>query len=294
MSISDVEPSILIGSTQYKTVLSAGKQTYYSVDNIRLSLVIKKDRFDEVLQVLDTLSGSLTFDGGMSNRLAGYRYWYLFGYENGSINVGVGWNTPNGKVDEAKGYIDFNPNKVLEQSKRVVDLIAPFCKEITIKRWDLAIDEFIPRKSLLLKKDGRKYQCILSNAMTEYLGQRSKPGRVKLYDKAAEQGVSGDWTRVELTCDGSWTVDEVLAKLPIVYCFDLDKNINGITGVFLVALQALVDYGESPEEYLARCDGRMKRKLKKLICDGNIVFSYSREAIKETMKWLTYYQRKLS
>ena len=66
-------------------------------------------------------------------------------------------------------------------------------------------------------KDGRNYEAHISGALTEYLGQRNKPGRVKVYDKTAEAGLDDPLTRVELTVDATWSAEKIMEQLPTVF-----------------------------------------------------------------------------
>lgn len=101
-----------------------------------------------------------------------------------------------------EGFIEFNPNKCATQEGFLewYGRFLGYCYTTTLKRYDLAIDIPIDRSSCCLVKDHRKYAFISDKTKTEYLGQRNKPGFVKLYDKAAERKLDYPLTRLEVTC----------------------------------------------------------------------------------------------
>lgn len=135
-------------------------------------------------------------------------FYYIKNQEGYSVRVGVCFINPNGKNDAHAGFVEFNPNKCEELGLEVIHKIQDFKGKFKLKRFDLAVDFPYNRHNLRLIKDKRRCEFIASNSVTEYLGQRENPGRVKLYDKTAELKKAGVLdmnllvSRVELTCDG--------------------------------------------------------------------------------------------
>lgn len=87
-----------------------------------------------------------------------------------------------------------------------------------IKRFDLAVDIPVERRNARLLKDGRVYsERKHGTAWTEYLGaQASHIGRVKLYNKQTEAGLSCPLTRLEVTLDPTTAFDKI--PWPQAYC----------------------------------------------------------------------------
>lgn len=100
---------------------------------------------------------------------------------------------------------DFNPNKIPENIwMEIAGLLASMAKEISVQRFDLAMDFPISRDQLkLIQRPGSGYQRFVSKegAVTEYTGERSHHAAVKLYDKGADLGVDLTCTRLEITID---------------------------------------------------------------------------------------------
>lgn len=147
-----------------------------------------------------------------------YRHLLTVKTELSSITIGFGWNS-NGKTDMSKGYVEFNPNKVCDtpQFEFVMKCLRMACKHMILSRYDLAIDFPVNRSYLGIVKDSRKYayeMCSLEDK-TEYLGQRNKVGRVKLYNKTKEAKLDYELTRLEITA-GQCSLRELQSMLPCV------------------------------------------------------------------------------
>ena len=221
---------------------------YYSVDNVRLDFkFISLDQFDWFLKNVNKLDGFVYFS---SFRDFGYRHLFTFGAKGLSFTLGLGFNGQK-LSDSQKGFLDFNPNKVLGDIvfgngfikaksnpfgdkddmcineyalmlqnvfKEVLRLLSLSVKTMSVKRWDLAVDVPVKRSDVQLFKDRRKYaQFYLSSEdFTEYLGQSDSAGRVKVYNKTLESQLDYDLTRVEVTMD-SFGYSDLLHWWPEVY-----------------------------------------------------------------------------
>lgn len=110
---------------------------------------------------------------------------------------------------------DFNPNKVPDDiSTCIINLLRDGALHISVIRYDVAFDFPIPRDSVtLIRNDKQDYKLFRNSTkgVTEYQGQRSKHGSLKLYDKMKESGLSVPVTRCEITVDGNYI--ESLEKL---------------------------------------------------------------------------------
>lgn len=139
------------------------------------------------------------------------------------LKVGYGVVQKGGKANN-RGFVEFNPNKCEKNGKRFVQAMYSLGCIFSLKRYDIAIDVPIARTKVRTIRDKRKYEYIASNGITEYLGQRNNPGRVKIYDKSAEHGFDEPVTRVELTVSAQWEKDKILEMLPKCPMFGTAKS----------------------------------------------------------------------
>ena len=257
----------LIESSRYSNALyDSSDSVFYSLDMIRIKLKIKPNHVEKVSQILDCsvlTDDVITYN---AHKLGGYRYLWVFGFEESSVSVGLLWVDGKGKTHENVGFIEYNPNKVGKEGNAIVDQIRDHCASLEVVRYDLAIDYPIARETVRLIKDKRKYGCELSDAFTEYLGRRNKVGRVKVYDKQAEAGLKEPKTRVELTCDGEWSVAEVIKHLPKVFSYENAdfSNLQRTTKAFAISVQAHLANGDVLEPWLNLLDSRTRTKLRRV------------------------------
>ena len=94
--------------------------------------------------------------------------------------------------------LEINPNK--HAKKPIFNDLLQFLKDntgdCTLKRYDFCVD--IPKKLKEIEVFGSKKEKGLYKG-TRYFGQRNKDGHLKIYDKAKEQGLDGDLSRIEYT-----------------------------------------------------------------------------------------------
>lgn len=153
--------------------------------------------------------------------------WYeLWSFELGdsSVALGIGFMEPSCKVNMHKGFIEFNPNKVAGDKRfhGLLKTLGTCVSKARLKRFDLAYDIPVSRYDCRLSKDRRMYKSVISNGITEYLGVKNTPAYVKVYDKAAELHLDTDkvqLTRIEMTCDGEWTAEQLEEHWPQVHAW---------------------------------------------------------------------------
>ena len=174
---------------------------YFSVDNVRLDLdFLSSDQCQWFLNQVNKLDGFVYYS---SFKDFGYRHLFTFGTKGFSFTLGVSFNGQK-SLDAVKGFLDFNPNKILgdvvfgdgfikavnnpfgdnddmcirEYSvtiqnvfKEVLRLLRLSTLHMHVKRWDLACDVPVTRSDVQLFKDRRKYaQFYMSQEdYTEYL-----------------------------------------------------------------------------------------------------------------------------
>ena len=276
-----------------------------SVDMVRLRIVFAGADVGEQLADRCSLLPS-TDAGGYRSYTAPLlpgRYRVLSTYVMGdsSVSLGIGLVGSSGRVDMTQGFVEFNPNKVAQPDCEDVfhkwcTRVSRFVKSAALMRWDLAYDVPIARDRLRLEKDRRHYKLEQGAAMTEYLGMRNSPGYVKVYDKAAELGLDGvDLTRVELTCDGAWGLDDIEAHWPSVY--GLKASYEGLsnTNALLVGLLAgKVRAGDTVEPELKTMNKRTRQKIRDALEDLTLV-AYPRAAVAQAIgiadAWRNYLEK---
>lgn len=236
------------------------------IDMLRLTFVHEKNINDcALMQVIDT--GQFSSDkppahwevkGGAPGK---YRHMYRIESGDSSITVGLFLVGGTGRT-EGRGFIEFNPQKVV---KRDVELLfrAIDCR-MDCTRWDFACDYDLPRRRFHLDKGHSCYELYngRDTGRTEYTGQRNKPGRVKVYDKARELGLPHDEqrTRIEVTCSDS-------LDWPIVWYqgVDASKSSSTVISVILCAMQ----HGVPAWELLDSIDDpRARKRYRKLLNDS--------------------------
>ena len=218
--------------------------TLYSLDKLILEFEM---RGEDAQRLMDVYSLNSHVESWFSNKLSVCRYNYRFLLKDGnSFYIGFCPNWRKANRYTSYGRIEFNPSKVCLDSEfmflygQLLSFIPRF--RLYPVRFDLAIDLPIARDKVYLLKDRRLYEEYSYSAInkTQYLGVRNSHGRVKVYNKALEQKLDIDLTRIEITID--WdksTYGEVEKILPSIYILDnyqFSVDINGTDKVILIAV----------------------------------------------------------
>lgn len=247
---------------------------FASCDMVRWRIKFSPQDFDALVERLDTAMCDKAPDFWESRKCGSYRMLWVFEAGESSISVGLGQNDFSGKIRQNCGFIEYNPNKTSADSFTpwLLGKIAEKRVRFELSRWDLAIDLPIPRNEIALMKDARKYESIVKGSATEYLGERNKPGRVKVYDKAAESGISEPVTRVELTCSGDWGLPEIERAWPSLLRLPLrveDEGLSRTAAVLALSFSQLLSLGQPIETYLSMLNKRTKAQIKDVLSHGN-------------------------
>ena len=141
-----------------------------------------------------------------SFQIGSYKYNYTFEIEKGSsyyFGIQPNWEKPSTQYVYCR--LEFNPAKIGECVPFILFLnkLHSMAKHTDVKRFDLAIDIPYDRENVFLQKDQRLYKLheYSKSNKTEYLGQRSQHGYVKLYNKQMESKLDYALTRLEITLD---------------------------------------------------------------------------------------------
>lgn len=227
-------------------------------------------------------------------RPGGVHVLHVLDFGDTSCTLGMGQIGGNSKIDYSKGFIEFNPNKLgaSDDFGTWIQWLRPWVVRSQLSRFDLAVDLAAARNSVRLSKsslNGRAvYSATVSDSLTEYLGKRSNPGFVKVYDKAAELGVTGDLTRVELTCSGDWSLDDLKRHWPLVYRPNLDaSSFVGLTSSFVSLLSFPLSAGEPIEPYLLPLDKKTRSKIRAALCSDPVPFPFegAGNVLKQALVW---------
>lgn len=183
-----------------------------------------------------------------------------------SFYLGFGTYGKDYTSNNMDAKLEFNPAKVGNSAwfKNLYHLLVQRAKFVDFRRFDVAIDLPIPRTQLRMLKDSRKYTLLDYGGenRTEYLGIRSKHGQCKLYNKALEQKVMRDLTRLELTLDyGSSSWNEFERIFPRVLDLRSASPPDGLHGTDKVLYLACA----ADPALLRELPFRTKKKIEQLI-----------------------------
>lgn len=253
---------------------AAGCGVTCSLDNVRLRVRLKES---EGIRLNDEAERWMVDDYRSfeaRGRVGGWRFLHVFGIGDTGTSVVVGVGHISSGVDMTRGFVEFNPNKLADESEfwRVLGKLPGYVQKCEVARYDLATDVKVPRGLVRLAKDRRMYQLNVSKSTTEYLGRRDAAGFVKVYDKQAESGLADPLTRVELTCDGGWTVEQVGQRWPLVYGIGGDADgMRDVTQALCVLLAEKYARGESIEDYMALVNYRTRKKIRDALGTRTVV-----------------------
>lgn len=297
-------------------VLDLENQVVYSVDMVRLDFWHENQQ--KLIDAVDKNMVFATHETFTSNRIGTYRFMWTFrfadgehgGYritdENGEIvedgNEKVVFKCGFGVVGKGgacnkKGFVEFNPNKCEENARKFISYLSDMGCLFELNRYDVAVDFSIDRNAVRVLRDRRTYEYIISSkgGATEYLGTRNAPGRVKVYDKAGEQGLEIDLTRVELTCKATWNVKEIIEHMPICNdyaAFQGDSSFLAIctligdflTGVGDDGKPVMKPFNVVPERYLNILKKNTRYKLKKALKRSKKVIEFDGRCLEHCRK----------
>ncbi len=299
-----------------KPVLDLANQVVYSIDMVRYDFWHENQQ--KLIDAIDKTSIFATQDSFTSNRIGTYRFMWTFKYADGEhggyrieikedeviedgnedvvLKCGYGVITKGGNNNH-KGFVEFNPNKCEKNGIKFMQMLESMGCMFELNRYDLAIDYPISRNAVRVLRDRRKYEYVISSkgGATEYLGTRNSPGRVKVYDKAGEQGLDIELTRVELTVDAKWDSKKIKEYLPICNdyaAFSGDSQFLAICtmiGDFMTYVDEsgkpiMLDFDVIPERYFAILKKNTRYKLKKALKEAKRNIEYDSQCIELCMQ----------
>ena len=266
----------------------------YSVDGCRINFSVSERFVSDISSLIMSLRSDITVYP-TSTKSFNFRNLIKFDYDTeSSMTMGYGFNGTNAREDMRKGYLDFNPNKVGSFSQFWADYreIKSLCEDFVIDRIDIALDIPVKREYLILEKDNRKYELNMRSISnrTEYLGQRSHVGFVKLYNKTLESSLDYDLTRLEITCEPN--LISFISHFPKVYDISLNNQLSidfeslndtdkYILGAEWELLNANLDPGLTRFNSLSYYQ---KKKLKPFLMPESSLVLFSRDSLTELFR----------
>lgn len=241
---------------------------YVSIDDVVFTLRFKTEddaaNLNSLCSIMQCDDVPVTSETNEANK---FRFMWSFKLGESSVRLFIGFNETGGRIDMTRGKLQFNPNKCGGDPRlgMLLKRVGAHLKTSELKRYDVAIDVPINREDCrLFREDHRQGYDFMDhgNGQTEYLGTRNKAGRVKLYDKTREAGLSEPWTRLELTCAGDWKTETILKRIPKVWSLPSGVDESSKPWVRVVARMArfLIFAGEPLEPYLSGLT-RYRRKI---------------------------------
>ena len=213
----------------YFMPVRSGTGETYSIDKLVLDFKLKRQsggEWSENFLLFLNLDMSVFFDHWTTCKIGTFREQFAFDCGDGnSFWAGVGLNDGTGRVLN-RVRLEFNPNKVIKNyvfTNVFNHLLFYAVGPPFVVRFDLAVDFPVLRSDCFLLKDQRMYEEYRKSDedRTQYLGERNKPGRCKLYNKALEVGLSYPLSRLEITVSGeAMEYEDVLAIWPRVLIMD--------------------------------------------------------------------------
>jgi DNA relaxase NicK len=227
---------------------------------IRLSLEFFEDKvqsFITWLNNVDTYKDGIEIKHWVSFKEFSYKNMFHIALSDCNFVFAIGFN--GNSEDRYKGFIEFNPNKCMNNLlfREILAELFLITFRRQVSRFDLAIDIPCPKYLVSLEKDGRNYQYLKGKqSESEYLGIRNKSGFVKLYDKKAESNLNYDLTRLEITTDGKDI------NFPCVKIKKLQQSLlfGDLSSTERVLVQ-LLDRVNNKEIYLNQLNYRKRKKI---------------------------------
>lgn len=268
----------------------------FSIDMVRLRLSFKSGGGEWLSTHADTFDCDEMNAWTSKIRPGGWHELWSFGLGDSSVALGIGFMEPSCKVNMNRGFIEFNPNKVAGDKRfwTLLDKVKPTIGHADLKRFDLALDVRKPRCDCRLSKDRRIYKAVISSGITEYLGVKNTAGYVKVYDKAVEADLSPDTdlTRIELTCDGKWTAEELLAHWPQVHTWKSDPEARDWVRVVGIMLAEKAERGEDVETLVNMLGRWSKSKVRESLRTPTVEFApeCAEIALDEARSWCARFE----
>ena len=245
----------------------------YSLDMVRLSIDFNTHTQNFCDYMTELASVDLRYEVAYFQSFKKYSYKHLWNVKD-SIDDTVSWTVGldygGTKDGMSQGFLEFNPNKCMD-SPLFLDFLEVLRANSPIRdlvRYDMAIDIPLPLGQCKLHREGKRtYQYIQKDdGITEYLGQRSHSGFVKLYDKTIESDLDFPLTRLEITYDKKELFEKVFPTVHIVDMqskFLVDDTLDSTDKALISLLRDCPDRAY----YLSQLGRRKRKKIEPYLAD---------------------------
>lgn len=248
----------------------------YSIDNLRLQFNLG-DNYDNFLYTLQPFSDNADPDEYScryyhTSKIYSFEHLYSFKSSDKEKSFTIAFSRPDTHKFNSDGFLDFNPNKISQWNFFLMfyKSFLQYACDISIKRYDLAIDLPVDRNVVKLIKDRRSYHYLKDRSVTEYLGKRSNHNFLKIYDKRYESDLDYDLTRIEITAEIGQNI-----SFPDIR---LKRNKSGISvsdlNVTDAVLFELLQQVEDPFLYVQKLSPRKRAQFKELLKGDYDTFNY--------------------
>lgn len=270
----------------YFMPLQAADNIVVSVDMIRIRYPVDPDETAEMVRRLSSkwqLDSWETSSPLPSPQIGKYKW--LFRIPAGITHAILLAGLYNEDGLQAVVDLEFNPNKALggplsgNTDGPLRDLLAWLWrhgdKDMSpeILRFDLAADFYgVPRGSVWSRvSDPRMPSSVgRGHTRTATYGARSRPGQLKIYNKAAEAGLDEDCTRIELTCKREWLSDSDMLRRQWGEHFSLDRSrlddLPDLVRALIPLMELDPDYGN---QILQTMERHRRKKYESLLQAGS-------------------------
>lgn len=207
---------------KYDEYISCDDESILSIDKVRIVFQLRKSGYNSFQDIInESLREKVTCRFRTCDIFSGSRYVGELCFDNAKCFMGFHLVPKFGIENPNMGFIEFNPNKIASSADFQVfyQCLKTSSKQIRVKRFDLAQDFPFQRSSVWLRKDRKQYCWMMKDygAVTETQGRRNKPGYSRVYDKSYKEKLDQPLTRVELTCSGEWSYEQIRKAAPNVY-----------------------------------------------------------------------------
>lgn len=300
---NEIRPCLIGGFHQLSEDFSSQFNPYqlsdgsrFSIDMVRISLSFSSNGGEWISEHAQSFLCDEVKAWVSKIKPGGWHELWNFSFGESSVSIGIGLIEKNCRVNIHRGFIEFNPNKLAGDGRfwKLLERVSHHVSKAELKRFDLALDVQRKRQDCRLSKDRRTYQAIISNGITEYLGVKNSPGFVKVYDKAAESNLHGvNLTRIELTCSGDWSAEEVVSHWPQVHRWSIDlidqapvrsKDWLRVLGILLAEK---AEKNEEIESYISMLNWKQKLHARNFLRADFIILEkeFAEVSLNEARSW---------
>lgn len=241
----------------------------YTLDKLVAWLRVSSLELDKILRVLN---GGVSAEYGVVQKsfVGKMPYYcqmnYTIAVDSGDtyfLGIGKYADAPNEFWTNVK--VEFNPAKLryATQFHELYDRLIFISKHVEFGRFDVAIDIPLNRDYCRIFKDRRSYKIIDNGGdnVTQYVGERSAHGEVKLYNKSRESKLPYDLTRLEITLDYAKSGFKEFQRIfPMNVVFDVSNIPDEITGTDKILMLACFEH----PEYLNDLERKKRKKIEQL------------------------------